>query len=70
MTVAFTALGMGVGIFLGIFGTVIVAMVRHTHPDLANSYRLFAIPLAIICGAVTLVYQVFNEVSGGLRSRT
>ena len=70
LTVAFAALGMGVGVFLGIFGTVIVSMVRHTHADVANSYRLFAIPLATICGAGTLIYQVTRELSTALRSRT
>ncbi len=70
LTAMFAALGMGVGIFVGIFGTVILAMIRHTHADMANSYRHFAIPLAILCGTVAFGYQVSREVSLALRSRT
>ena len=70
LTAMFAALGMGVGMFVGIVGTLILSMIRHTHPDMANSYRQFAIPLAILCGTVALGYQLAKEFSNLLRSRT
>ncbi|HWR36561.1 MAG TPA: hypothetical protein VN622_11890 [Clostridia bacterium] len=69
LSLMFAALGMGLGLLMGILGTVAYAIVNHSHPDVTVAYRLVAIPLAIISGLVALLYTVFNEIRTALRTR-
>ena len=61
-TILFTAGGMGLGLFLGIVGTVLFALLSGGKIDMTNAYRHVAIPLAILCGAVGLVGSTVLEV--------
>ncbi len=68
-TLLFTAGGMGAGLFLGIVGTVIFGLISGHKLDMSNAYRHFAIPFAILCGAVALVVSAVLEVRSR-RART
>ncbi len=67
-TLLFTAGGMGVGLFLGIIGTVIYGMIRGGHIDMTNAYKHVAIPVAILAGSVALIGSAILEVRA--RTRT
>jgi uncharacterized BrkB/YihY/UPF0761 family membrane protein len=68
--VLFTALGMGVGLLLGIIGTVVLAAVHHVQPDMANAYRYAAAPLALASGSCALVWNIFRGVKDAVSART
>jgi hypothetical protein len=53
-TLLFTAGGMGIGLFLGIIGTILFGGLRG-HIDMTNAYRHVAIPFAICVGTVALI---------------
>jgi lipopolysaccharide export LptBFGC system permease protein LptF len=65
-TLLFTAGGMGVGLFLGIMGTVVYGMIKGGQIDMTNAYRHVAIPVALLIGFIALVGSSILEV----RSRT
>ena len=64
-----TAGGMGVGLFLGIIGTVVYGMIRGGPIDMTNAYRHVAIPVALALGATALVGASILEVRAR-RTRT
>jgi NhaP-type Na+/H+ and K+/H+ antiporter len=70
LTIMSMALGMGLGLLAGIFGTIIASMIRHTNADMTAAYRTFAIPSALLFGSVTLGYQLVREIGGAVRART
>jgi hypothetical protein len=69
-TLLFTALGMGVGLLLGIVATVVLAAVHHVQPEMANTYRHVAIPLALASGSCAFVWNVFRGVKRAVSART
>jgi uncharacterized BrkB/YihY/UPF0761 family membrane protein len=69
-TVLFAALGMGVGLLLGIVATIALAAVHRVQPDMANAYRYAAIPLALASGACAFVWNVFRGVKDAVSART
>ena len=62
VTVLFTLIGMGAGLFAGIIGVVILAFVKDIHPDMQTAYLRVAIPNAIVFGTVALIYNVAQEI--------
>jgi hypothetical protein len=54
-TVTCTGLGMAIGLFTGILVQVIRSLVHHGAIDMTVAYRIFAIPLAVVCGVSALV---------------
>jgi len=68
-TLLFTAGGMGVGLFLGIVGTIVYGMIKGGNIDMTVSYRHVAIPVAITLGAAALVGALVLEVRSR-RTRT
>jgi hypothetical protein len=60
-TLLFTAGGMGLGLFLGIVGTVLYGIVRGSKIDMTNAYRHVAMPIAILAGLVALVGSAVLE---------
>jgi len=62
VTVLFTLIGMGAGLFAGIIGVVILAFVKDIHPDMQTAYLRVAIPNAIVFGTVALIYNVVQEI--------
>src|SRR6516165_8276152 len=49
-TLLFSAAGMGVGLFLGIVGTVVYGIIRGSNVDMSNAYKHVAIPVAVTLG--------------------
>jgi len=67
LTVLFAALGMGVGLFCGILGTVVLGAIKDTQPDMAVAYRSIALPVAALFAAVAFVYNVVNTIRRAVR---
>jgi uncharacterized BrkB/YihY/UPF0761 family membrane protein len=62
VTVLFTLIGMGAGLFAGIIGVVVLAFVKDIHPDMQTAYLRVAIPTAIVFGTIALIYNVAQEI--------
>ena len=69
LTLLLTGLGMGLGLFTGILTTVIGSLFAHHPVDLTRSYKVFAVPSAIIFGACALVFQIVQSVREGLQKQ-
>lgn len=69
LTLLLTGLGMGLGLFTGIMATVVGSLFAHHPVDLTRSYKLFAVPAAIVFGGCTLVFQVIQAVREGLQKQ-
>ena len=61
-TLLFTAGGMGIGLFLGIIGTLLYGMIRGGQIDMSNAYKHVAIPVAITIGAAAFIGALVLEV--------
>lgn len=57
-----TLVSFAVSLLVGILGTVIVSVVRRLHPDLRIAYRLIALPMALIAGAIIFVLALIMEI--------
>lgn len=57
-----TLLCFAVSLFLGILGTVAVALLRGVHPDMRIAYRHIALPGAIVEGGIVFVAACVLEV--------
>ena len=68
-TLMFTGGGMGVGLFLGIVGTVLYGIISGNKIDMTNAYKHVAIPVAIVSGAIALIGSAVLEVRSR-RTRT
>jgi uncharacterized BrkB/YihY/UPF0761 family membrane protein len=69
LTLLMTGLGMGLGLFTGILTTVIGSLFNHHAVDLTRSYKVFAIPSAVIFGSCTLVFQIVRAVRERLQKQ-
>ena len=49
-------------LLFSIFGTVIVAALHHTHPDMRVAYRHIALPMGLVVGGIILVIAIASEV--------
>lgn len=49
-------------LLIGILATVIVSALRRIHPDLRIAYRLIALPMASVAGAIILVLSLVMEI--------
>jgi Flp pilus assembly pilin Flp len=70
LTLLFAALGMGVGLLVGIIATVVIAAIHHVQPDMSQAYRCFAIPLSAVCGAGAFLWNVIRGVKDAFGGRT
>ena len=68
-TLLFTAGGMGIGLLLGILGTLAWGMMRGGNIDMTNAYRHVAIPIAITIGCIAFVGAIYLEVRPRRTSR-
>jgi hypothetical protein len=57
-----TLLCFAVSLLLGIIGTVVVSRMRGLHPDMTVAYRQFALPVALVAGAVILMLTIIMEI--------
>ena len=62
VTFLLTLLSFAISLLLGILGVVIGAKLRGITPNLAQAYRLVALPAAAIVGSVVLVSSIAMEV--------
>ncbi len=68
-TLLFTAAGMGVGLLLGILGTIVWGAIRGGQVDMRNAYLHVAIPFAITVGGMALLGASYLEVRARRTSR-
>ena len=57
-----TLFSFAVSLFVGIIGTVVVAAVRHIHPNMTVAYRQIALPAAAIAGSIIFVLALIMEI--------
>ncbi len=62
VTAIATLLSFSVILFFSIFGTVIIAALHGTHPDMRIAYRHIALPLGLVVGGIILVIVIAMEV--------
>ena len=60
-TLLFTAAGMGVGLLLGILGTVAWGAIRGNQLDMRNAYLHVAIPVALALGIIAFLGSIYLE---------
>lgn len=68
-TLLFTAGGMGLGLFLGIIGMTVYALVSHEQVDMTHAYKHVAVPVALSLGAIAFCGALFLEVRARRTSR-
>jgi hypothetical protein len=64
-----TLISFAVSLLLGIIGTVIVAAVRHVHPNMTAAYRQIALPAAAVAGSIILLLALILEIRHYRQSR-
>lgn len=57
-----TLTSFAIGLLLGIIAIVILSALRGNHPDLRSAYRMIALPIACITGAIILVLSLVMEI--------
>lgn len=70
VTVIGTLLCFAVSLLLAIVGTAIVSAFRHVHPDMRIAYRLIALPMALVAGAIIFVLSLIMEIRHFRQSKT
>jgi hypothetical protein len=60
LTVLWTGLGMGVGLFCGIIGLLVKSAILHQTPDMSVAYRYISIPLAITSGSCAFLWNLIR----------
>lgn len=65
-----TLLSFAVSLLLAILGVVILAVLRHVHPDMRIAYRLIALPMALVAGCMIFVFAIVIEVRHYRQSKT
>lgn len=69
VTLVFTLLGMGLGLFAGIIAMVVVAFLKNVYPDMQVAYLKIALPTAAVFGLTALVYKMVQEVRRAARAK-
>jgi hypothetical protein len=65
-----TLLSFAVSLLLGIIGAVVVSRMRGLHPDMTVAYREFALPVALVAGAIIFVLTIVMEIRHYRRAKT
>ena len=65
-----TLIAFAVSLLFGIVGTLVVATLRHIHPDMRVAYRLIALPTAVVAGIVIFVVSLTIEVRHYRQTKT
>jgi hypothetical protein len=69
LTLLWSGLGMGVGLFCGIFGLMLAGAILHRPPQMALAYRAISIPLAILAGSGALLWNLMRTIQAAARRR-
>jgi hypothetical protein len=67
LTVFWSGLGMGAGLFSGIVVLVTMGVLRHRMPPMDLAYRQGAIPAAILAGSCAFVWNLVRTVQAAVR---
>jgi hypothetical protein len=59
-----------VSLMVGILGTIAVSAMRGVHPDMRIAYRLIALPIGAVAGAIIFVLSVIMEVRHYQQTKT
>jgi hypothetical protein len=71
LTLLWSGLGMGAGLFCGIFGLMAAGAILHRPPDMELAYRHVAIPVAVCAGGCALLWNLVRAAqSAAERMRT
>jgi hypothetical protein len=65
-----TLLSFSVTLLFAIFGTVILAALHGTHPDMRIAYRHIALPIALVAGGIIFVSVLVMEIRHYRQVRT
>ena len=65
-----TAICFAVGLLIGIFGTIIMSGLRGMHPDMRIAYRMIALPIGVVAGAIIFLLSLVMEIRHYRRSKT
>jgi len=69
LTVLWSGLGMGVGLFCGILGVVAWSAIQHRTPQMDLAYRSISIPVAIASGSCALLWDVMGTLQAAAKKR-
>jgi len=59
-----------VSLLIGILGIVIISALRGIHPDMRVAYRLIALPIASVSGAIIFVLSLIMEIRHYRQAKT
>jgi hypothetical protein len=62
VTFVATLICFAVSLLLAILGTVIIAALRHVHPDMRLAYRMIALPFAAVAGIIIFALALGMEI--------
>ena len=69
LTLMWTAVGMGAGLFCGIVGVMAWGAITQRIPEMELAYRRVAIPLAIGAGSCAFLWNLLRTVQAAARRR-
>jgi hypothetical protein len=69
LTVLWTGLGMGVGLFCGILGVIVGSAILHRTPEMDMAYRNISIPVAICTGSGALLWNLVRTIQAAAQRR-
>ncbi len=69
LTVLWSGLGMGAGLFCGIIGLVIASALKHTTPDMTVAYRHISIPVAVLSGSCAFLWNLVRTLQAAAQRR-
>jgi hypothetical protein len=69
LTVLWSGLGMGVGLFCGILGVLVLGAMRHVSPDMSMAYRYVSIPVAVCSGSCAFIWNVVRSFQAAVQRR-
>jgi hypothetical protein len=67
LTVLWAGLGMGVGLFCGIVGVLVLSLVQHRALDLSLAYRNIATLVAILIGGCAFLWNALRMIQETVR---
>jgi len=69
LTLLWTGLGMGAGLFCGIVGLLIASAVMHRTPDMSTAYRSISIPVACVSGSCAFLWNLMRTVQAARKRK-
>jgi hypothetical protein len=69
LTVLWSGLGMGVGLFCGIIGVVAASMILHRTPEMDLAYRHVSIPVAVCSGGGAFLWNLMRTFQAGAQRK-